>query len=97
MPAAEPVTIEDPCEHAKSVEVQAVQRPGEGCRACLASGGQWLHLRTCLICGQVGCCDSSPGRHATKHYETTGHPIITSAEPGETWVWCYADGRELSA
>ena len=96
MRAPEAVTIELPCGHAKSVQVHAVQRPAEGCRDCLASGGQWLHLRICLICGRVGCCDSSPGQHATKHYESTGHPIITSAEPGETWVWCYAGQRELS-
>jgi uncharacterized UBP type Zn finger protein len=96
MSALEPVTIETPCDHAKAIRIRAVARPAEGCRDCLATGGHWMHLRTCLICGRVGCCDSSPGRHATKHYQTTRHPIMTSAEPGETWVWCYVDERELS-
>ena len=93
----EAVPIESPCKHAKDVRIHAVQRPAEGCQDCLASGGRWVHLRTCLICGRVGCCDSSPNRHATKHFETTGHPIMTSAEPGETWVWCFVDETELSA
>jgi uncharacterized UBP type Zn finger protein len=94
---SEAVPIESPCKHAKDVRIRAVQRPAEGCQDCLASGGRWVHLRTCLICGRVGCCDSSPNRHATKHFETTGHPIMTSAEPGETWVWCFVDEKELSA
>ena len=92
----EAVPIGSPCEHAKQIRIREVQRPAAGCPDCLAIGGQWILLRTCLICGHVACCDSSPNRHATKHFETTDHPIITSAEPGETWVWCYVDETELS-
>ena len=97
MRKSETVSIESPCKHAKDVRIREVQRPAEGCQDCLATGGRWVHLRTCLICGRVGCCDSSPNRHATRHFETTGHPIMTSAEPRETWVWCFVDETELSA
>jgi uncharacterized UBP type Zn finger protein len=66
----------------------------EGCGECLAAGNRvWAHLRLCLICGTVGCCDSSPYRHATAHFRTTGHPVMRSFEPGETWRWCYVDER----
>src|SRR6187397_1315805 len=92
----EVVRLEAPCRHAKEVRVHEVQRPAAGCPDCLAMGGEWLHLRVCLTCGHVGCCDSSPNQHATKHYQATGHPIMTSAEPGETWVWCFADEAELA-
>ena len=54
-------------------------------------GGQWLHLRRCMLCGHVGCCDSSPNRHASAHFRTTSHPIVQSFEPGEDWLWCYVD------
>jgi uncharacterized UBP type Zn finger protein len=67
----------------------------QGCEECLAAGGRWLHLRLCLTCGHVGCCDNSPGRHATKHFHSARHPVIQSFEPGETWGWCYLDEREL--
>jgi Zn-finger in ubiquitin-hydrolases and other protein len=60
-----------------------------GCEECLVLGTPWVHLRTCLACGHVGCCDSSPGRHATAHYRTVAHPVVRSAEPGENWRWCY--------
>jgi uncharacterized UBP type Zn finger protein len=63
----------------------------EGCEDCLATGGRWVHLRMCLSCGHVGCCDSSPNRHATKHAHGSGHPIVQSIEPGESWRWCYVD------
>ncbi len=63
----------------------------EGCEDCLAMGGRWVHLRLCLSCGHVGCCDSSPNRHATKHAADTEHPIVQSFEPGEDWRWCYVD------
>ncbi|HEY0831986.1 MAG TPA: UBP-type zinc finger domain-containing protein [Candidatus Dormibacteraeota bacterium] len=63
----------------------------EGCEECLASGDSWVHLRLCLECGHVGCCDSSPNRHATKHFRKAGHPLVASYEPGEAWVWCYED------
>lgn len=61
----------------------------EGCQDCLAAGGTWVHLRLCLNCGKVGCCDSSPGQHASKHAAAEGHPVIRSFEPGETWRWCF--------
>ena len=63
----------------------------EGCSDCLAIGSTWVHLRECLTCGHVACCDSSPNRHATAHAEGSGHPIIRSFEPGEDWRWCYPD------
>jgi uncharacterized UBP type Zn finger protein len=66
-------------------------RTPEGCEECLESGGQWVHLRLCLSCGHVGCCDNSPNRHSRAHYMALGHPVIRSFEPGETWRWCYMD------
>lgn len=68
-------------------------RPGtpNGCEECLATGGRWVHLRLCLTCGHVGCCDNSAGRHATKHHHATSHPLIRSFERGEDWGWCYVD------
>jgi uncharacterized UBP type Zn finger protein len=62
-----------------------------GCVECLETGGRWLHLRRCMTCGHIGCCDSSPNRHASKHAAATGHPIVQSFEPGEDWLWCYVD------
>src|SRR5215213_9814022 len=62
-----------------------------GCKECLASGSDWVHLRLCLTCGHVGCCDNSPNRHATKHYHATKHAVIRSFEPGEGWGYCYPD------
>ncbi len=61
------------------------------CSDCVPVGGRWVHLRRCLSCDHVACCDSSPARHATAHAAASGHPVITSAEPGETWRWCYVD------
>ncbi len=63
----------------------------EGCEDCLKIGSWWVHLRLCTSCGHVGCCDSSPNKHATKHYHHTHHPIVKSFEPGEEWGWCYVD------
>ena len=63
----------------------------EGCEDCLKIGAHWVHLRECLSCGHVGCCDSSPNRHATAHFHESSHPIIQSFEPGEDWRWCYVD------
>lgn len=97
MPRLEHVRIEAPCGHASALTVHDVTRPAAGCEDCLAIGGGWVHLRVCLSCGRVGCCDSSPNQHATKHYHSTGHPIITSAEPGETWVWCFAHSEPISS
>lgn len=64
---------------------------GEGCEDCLRTGGTWVHLRMCLTCGHVGCCDSSPNRHARAHAREPGHPLARSVEPGEEWAWCYTD------
>ena len=66
-----------------------------GCEECLQSGSSWVHLRMCLSCGHIGCCDSSPNRHATKHFHETRHAIMRSAEPGEKWGWCFVDQVEL--
>jgi hypothetical protein len=66
-------------------------RTPEGCEQCLSLGTAWVHLRLCLTCGQVGCCDSSPLRHARGHAYAKGHPIVRSFEPGEDWSWCYVD------
>jgi uncharacterized UBP type Zn finger protein len=63
----------------------------DGCEECLKMGSDWVHLRMCLSCGHVGCCDSSRYKHATKHYHHTKHPIVQSIEPGESWKWCYID------
>ncbi|MER7192632.1 UBP-type zinc finger domain-containing protein [Streptomyces flaveolus] len=68
----------------------AVPPSGTGCVECDAAGGWWFHLRRCAACGHVGCCDSSPGQHATGHYRATGHPVVQSFEPGEDWFWDYA-------
>ena len=61
----------------------------DGCTECLAMGSTWVHLRRCLGCGHVGCCDSSPNRHATAHFTASAHPVVQSFEPGEQWRWCY--------
>ena len=63
----------------------------DGCEECLRSGDSWVHLRVCLACGHVGCCDDSKNKHATRHFHETGHPVMRSNEPGETWGWCYVD------
>jgi uncharacterized UBP type Zn finger protein len=62
-----------------------------GCEECLRTGDEWVHLRLCLCCGHVGCCDDSPNKHATRHFLATAHPVIQSFEPGESWRWCYID------
>ncbi|MBU8895654.1 hypothetical protein DRW03_20185 [Corallococcus sp. H22C18031201] len=63
----------------------------EGCEECLKMGDTWVHLRRCLSCGHVGCCDSSKNKHATKHWRATQHPVVQSFEPGEDWLWCFKD------
>ncbi|WP_037853883.1 UBP-type zinc finger domain-containing protein [Streptomyces sp. NRRL S-340] len=68
----------------------AVPPSGAGCAECDASGGWWFHLRRCALCGHVGCCDDSPGKHADAHYRASGHPVIRSYEPGEEWFWNFA-------
>src|SRR6185312_5503043 len=61
------------------------------CEECVKTGDTWVHLRLCMDCGHVGCCDSSKNKHATKHFHSTKHPVIRSAEPGESWTWCFVD------
>ncbi len=77
------------CEHLK--EIQTVKPSADGCENCLKTGDSWVHLRLCEICGHVGCCDSSPNKHATKHFHASNHAIIKSFEPGEEWAYCYPD------
>ena len=79
------------CTHLDHIHVTELPPEVEGCEDCLAAGTQWLHLRICLECGRVGCCDSSPERHASKHADAEQHPIIRSLEPGEEWSWCFPD------
>ncbi len=78
------------CAHIDEI---AFSRPEQvaGCEECLKIGARWVHLRVCRICGKVGCCDSSPNRHATRHARESGHPIVTSVEPGEDWSYCYVE------
>ena len=83
------------CPHV--AQVHRVVPLTAGCEECLRTGDSWVHLRLCLSCGHVGCCDSSPNRHARHHHEEAGHHVVRSAEPGESWVFCFADGRELAA
>lgn len=78
------------CEHLES-HPAVDTTPDAACEACRSEGVQWVSLRQCLVCGEIGCCDSSPRRHAAAHFEETGHPVIESAEPGEDWRWCYVD------
>ena len=81
----------DICGHLDTI-VHVEGREGvAGCPACIEIGSRWVHLRRCTQCGQVGCCDDSPNRHASQHHETTGHPVIRSLEPGESWLWCSVD------
>jgi len=79
------------CTHLDSVRVTQLPESVDGCEDCLATGGVWLHLRICLQCGKVGCCDDSPNRHARAHAHATEHPLIRSLEPGESWSWCFID------
>ena len=77
------------CEHL--AEIKSVTPSADGCEDCLKTGDRWVHLRLCETCGHVGCCDSSPNRHATKHFHATRHPIVKSFEKGEEWGYCYVD------
>jgi uncharacterized UBP type Zn finger protein len=77
------------CTHLDQIE--NVKPSAEGCEECLQMGDGWVHLRECLVCGHVGCCDNSNNKHATKHFRATEHPLIQSLEPGEDWIWCYVD------
>jgi uncharacterized UBP type Zn finger protein len=78
------------CSHLDQIRPVSPRTP-EGCQECLKTGSYWVHLRLCLECGHVGCCDQSPGKHATRHFHRTSHPIMRSFEPGESWGWCYVD------
>jgi uncharacterized UBP type Zn finger protein len=77
------------CEHA--AEVSEVTPHTDGCEECLKAGDRWVHLRVCMVCGKVGCCDSSKNKHATKHFHESGHAVMRSVERGEDWGWCYVD------
>ena len=81
----------DTCSHLDGIEFYELPAPPLGCVECLKTGSRWLHLRMCLACGKVGCCDDSPNRHATAHFHESAHPLIRSAEPGEDWSYCYVD------
>ena len=82
------------CEHFEAD--RPLDPPLGGCPSCVEIGATWEHLRQCLTCGRTGCCNLSPNRHATAHFQETGHPMIRSAEPGEEWRWCYVDDRLYS-
>ena len=81
------------CTHLGQIHVKHTTKTG--CEDCLKTGDTWVHLRLCLTCGHVGCCDSSKNKHATKHFHATKHPLIRSIEPGEAWRWCYVDNLML--
>jgi len=79
----------DVCIHLD--QITDVSATSDGCGECLQIGDTWVHLRQCLSCGQVGCCDESKNKHATKHFHAEAHPLVQSAEPGEDWIYCYID------
>jgi hypothetical protein len=79
------------CTHFRDIELYELPEEIAGCEECLAQGMSWVHLRMCQTCGHIGCCDNSPGKHATAHSMESGHPIVRSAQPGEDWSWCYID------
>lgn len=84
---------ETQCTHRD--QIKDVQPRTTGCEECLKIGDEWVHLRMCMTCGKVGCCDNSKNQHATKHFHETGHPIIRSYQPDEDWMWCYVDEMML--
>jgi uncharacterized UBP type Zn finger protein len=81
---------DETCPHLATID-RHIHAHSRGCEECLAMGDSWVHLRLCMQCGHVGCCDDSKNRHATKHFHSTKHPIIRSLEPGERWGWCFVD------
>ena len=85
------------CTHLDTIKITELPPAVDGCEECLRMGSPWCHLRICLACGHVGCCDSSPNKHASAHAQAEGHPIIRSIQPGEDWSWCYVDelGMEI--
>ena len=87
-------TLSRDCVHRD--QIKEVTPSAQGCEECLRTGDTWVHLRICMICGHVGCCDNSKNKHATEHFRKTGHPIIQSFQPGESWMWCYIDDVMLT-
>jgi len=88
------------CQHlsdAARSRTRPVTPSSLGCKECLESGDRWVHLRLCLTCGHVGCCDDSRNRHATRHFHASKHPVMKSFEPGESWAWCYLDEEMAEA
>ena len=83
--------MQNTCGHIKNIKTEPEPNTPEGCEECLKSGDDWVHLRLCLICGHVGCCNNSKNKHATRHFHETNHGVIKSFEPGENWKWCYID------
>lgn len=81
------------CQHFNGLKpvLGAAASYAKGCEECIRLGSRWVHLRECLICGNVGCCDSSPHKHATRHFHQTDHAVMRSVQPGESWGWCYVD------
>jgi len=79
------------CTHLDTIEFVEIPDDIAGCEECLKIEGWWVHLRMCMECGKIGCCDDSPNKHASKHAGDASHPIVKSAEPGEDWSWCYVD------
>ena len=79
------------CAHLGDIQTRSANT--EGCEECLKTGDTWVHLRVCMVCGKTGCCDNSKNKHATRHFMETGHAIMRSKEPGETWGWCYVDRK----
>lgn len=77
------------CIHLNQIKIKSTKK--DVCEDCVKIGDTWVHLRLCLSCGHVGCCDSSKNKHATKHFHKAGHPLVRSIEPGESWIWCYVD------
>lgn len=82
------------CKHLAQIKFKSTDK--HVCEECIKTGDSWVHLRLCMSCGHVGCCDSSVNKHATKHFRKIGHPLIRSIEPGESWVWCYVDEAEVA-
>lgn len=80
------------CNHVPTLQHTPASK---GCDECLALGDSWVHLRLCVHCGHVGCCDSSKNKHATRHFARTGHAVVRSLEPGESWAWCYEHQRQV--
>ena len=85
----------DRCTHQGLIDEAVVPSTADACEDCLRMGGRWVHLRVCLVCGHVGCCDESPNRHARRHFHDTGHPVIQSYEIGENWRYCFIDDEDL--